>query len=383
MSFEKIAKEYENLLPKSLIEKIKEKLPEKINEAKIKKIFKRVYEEYKNSLVEPGEAIGLVSAQSMGEPATQMTLDTFHLAGVSEINVTLGLPRIIEILDARATVKTPITEIYLKEPYNKGEQIKEIAMRIKETTLDEITDSVEMDLGDMKIYIQPNIEKLKTLGMSIDKVAKMIQKGMKKISVSVDENYIIVTLADKKADVKALYKTKEKLKKVYISGIKGIYQVIPIEREGEYIILAAGKNLKEILKLDFVDPYRTYSNDIHEVEHVLGIEAARNLIFKELYKVISEQGLDIDTRFLLLIADAMTTSGKVLGITRYGMIKNKQSVLARAVFETPIMHLIDAALLGEEDPLNSVIENVIVGQPVPIGTGMTKLELDEKAMKKE
>ncbi len=376
--FEKISKKYEDLLPEKVIEDIKNNIPENISEKQLSKIFEKVYKEYVSDLITPGEAIGLVAAGSLGEPGTQMTLNTFHLAGVSEVNITLGLPRIIEVLDVKSSVKTPITTIYLKDPYNKGESIKEIAMRIKETTLGELVKEFEMDIVDNVITMTLNMDKLKVLKLTPEKLVKVISKGSKKMSVSIDNDKIIVKYNDKKFDIKLLYREKDALKKLIVSGIKGLSQVLPVKKNGEYLIMAVGTNLKAVLKLDFVDPTRTYSNDIIEVNSVLGIEAARQMVFNEIYNVLSDQGISVDSRYLSLIADTMTASGELKGITRYGLIKDKISVLARASFETPIIHLIDAALSGETDPLNSVVENVMLNQPIPVGTGLPGVYVEVK-----
>ena len=122
-----------------------------------------------------------------------------------------------------------------------------------------------------------------------------------------------------------------------------------------------------------VDEKRTVTNNVLEIREVLGIEAARQAIINETRKVIEDQGLTIDIRHLMLLADVMTTSGKVKGVTRGGITGEKESVLARATFETPIKHIIDASLTGERDYLNSVIENVLVNQPIPVGTGLPGL----------
>jgi len=158
-----------------------------------------------------------------------------------------------------------------------------------------------------------------------------------------------------------------------MKGVKGIAQVLPVKRGDEYILLTAGSNLRGILKMKEVDAARTTTNDIHEIRTVLGIEAARQAIIDEVYKVLDAQGLDIDIRHVMLVADTMCVSGKVRGITRYGVVREKTSVLARASFETPIKHLINAALVGETDSLHSVVENVMINQPVPLGTGLPGL----------
>ncbi len=146
-----------------------------------------------------------------------------------------------------------------------------------------------------------------------------------------------------------------------------------MRKDGELIIVCACTNLKDVMKVPEIDTKRTTSNDIHEIKKVLGIEAARQAIIKESLAVIENQGLDIDIRHIMFLADLMTNGGTVKGVTRGGITGEKESVLARATFETPITHIINASLIGERDNLNSVIENVIVNQPIPIGTGLPGL----------
>ena len=202
------------------------------------------------------------------------------------------------------------------------------------------------------------------------------QLSEKNYSANQKENSIIVNakkFTQDKEGFKEIYKLKEKLKNLVIGGIKGISQVILKKDGNKYVILTAGSNLEDILKIKGIDKDRTFSNNIHEMYKIFGIEAARQTIIKETKKVINEQGLDIDDRHILLIADAMTASGEVKGITRIGIISEKSSIFARASFETPIKHFINASIHGSKDELNSIIENVIVNQPVPVGTGLPGL----------
>ncbi len=150
---EDVFNEYMGKIPLKLIEDVKANLPEKITKTQLKKILEAVYNEYKSSLVEPGEAVGLISSQSIGEPGTQMTLNTFHFAGVSEFNVTVGLPRIIEILDGRRNISTPMMEIYLKEPYSKGEKIKDVAESIKETQFKDFIKELSFDITNFVMNV--------------------------------------------------------------------------------------------------------------------------------------------------------------------------------------------------------------------------------------
>lgn len=364
--------EYQDKLPQSIIAQVKEHLPKGFSDAKTKKALEAVYAEFIDSQAEPGDAVGIVAAESIGEPSTQMTLNTFHFAGVSEMQVTMGLPRIIEVFDARKTMKTPTMEVYLKPPYSEGKDIKIAAMRIKETTIEDYSTSFSIDVAEPSLTVALDAKRLEAVDSSVDAVARILSKGFKKMKVALKGSSIIIT-PGKDQSLNDLYRVKEKVRGVYVTGIKGVSQVLPVKRGEEYVIVTAGTNLKEVFALDFVDEMRTYSNDLYEVEALLGIEAARQLIINEVLKVLNTQGLNIDTRHIMLVADTMTMGGDLQGINRTGIVREKASVLARASFETPFKHLINAALVGETDYLNSVVENVMVNQPIPIGTGIPRL----------
>lgn len=374
-------KEYEDEIPLKLLQELEENCPA----SKLKKAVKILHDEYTSAKIAPGEAVGLVGAESMGEPGTQMTLNTFHFAGVAEMNVTTGLPRIIEILDARKTISTPLMEIYLKHPYNKGKDIKELAMSLKETKMSAFVKEYLMNVMELKIDLILNESSIKEYQTTIVSLSKSLEKALtKEATVKLQDNIIEVKL--KKKDEKGLnelYKLKEKIKEAYVSGIKGISQVLPVKRKEEFIIITAGTNMKKILELDFVEAEKTITNDIHEISKVLGIEAARQVIIDEVFKVVEAQGLNVDIRHLMIIADTMCSNGEVKGLTRYGIVSEKSSVLARASFETPIKHIIDASLSGEIDTLNSVVENVMINQPVPLGTGLPQLIHKSKKEKSE
>jgi DNA-directed RNA polymerase subunit A" len=339
--------------------------PERVNEL--------VSDEYALMQAEPGESVGLIASESIGEPGTQMTLNTFHFAGVAEMNVTVGLPRIIEILDGRRKISTPMMEIFLSSPYNQGKDIKKIALEIKESTLADIATEFSINIGDSRVEVTLDQNRIKEYAITEANFKKAMKAGGKGASVDLKKGLVIFKARGKDDDLHELYRLKEKVKTLYVKGIKGITQVLPVNKNGEFMIITAGTNLKKVLELPFVDTARTSCNDIYEVEEVLGIEAARQAIIGEVYKVIENQGLNVDIRHLMLVADTMCVNGKIEGITRYGIVKDKASVLARASFETPIRHIVGASLAGEVDNLNSVVENVMLNQPVPVGTGLPGL----------
>jgi len=265
-------------------------------------------------------------------------------------------------------------EIYLKKPYNtKIEVVRKLAAQIKEAMFAELVSEYSLNIFEQTLKIKFNPELLEDASLTTKDVAKTIKTKAKGFNIETNETEIIFTQKGKTEEIKDLYNLKEKIKTVKVKGGKGIKNVLPVKRNEEYVILASGKNLKEVLKIDEVDHNRTYTNDLYETYNTLGIEATRQAIINEVYKVIESQGLNIDIRHLMLVADIMCASGVVKGITRYGVVSEKASVLARASFETPIKHLINAALEGEVDHLTSVVENVMINQPVPIGTGLPGL----------
>ncbi len=323
----------------------------------------------KNGKMDAGEAIGLVTAQSLGEPSTQMVLRTFHSAGVAEMQVTQGLPRLVEIFDARKKPSSPSMEIYLNKEFNDEKNARALAEKIKEVTIQEVSSEINLNFTDGNIELILDKEKLRhahtTLKAVGDKITSMGYKIKEK------ENSIVIDAS--KMNFREIYQKKEQLKRMIISGIKGVSQVLVVKRGKDFAVVTLGSNLVEVMKLKEVNPEKIVSNDPHEIAIVFGIEAARQLIIDEIHKVLKSQGIDIDDRHLKLVADAMTTAGEVKGVTRMGIISQKSSILARATFETPVKQFVNATIKGSRDKLASVIENIILNQPVPVGTGLPGL----------
>ena len=378
-------------LPENIINDLVRYLKGKrVTETKLKEILYKVQREYQNSLVEPGEAVGIVAAQSIGEPSTQMTLRTFHFAGVREFNVTLGLPRIIEIVDARKTTATPIMWIYLTPEYSQSkEKALNIAKEIEVVTIEGISESVEIDYLNKAVIIKLDSKELKENKLKIDDIIKVLNriKGKSGI-VEVDrETNTVIFRQENIKDLSKLRKIKNRILNLKLKGVKGIKRVIVrYDKDiNEYVLIAEGCNLSAILSMKGVDIRRTTTNDINEIYEVLGIEAARAAIIRELMNTLSEQALDVDIRHAMLVADVMTSEGKVQQIGRHGIAGSKESVLARAAFEVTVKNLIDASTKGEIDWLQGVIENVITGSnPIPLGTGMVEIwiNLAKKGEKK-
>lgn len=378
----KILDKHKKSLPYSIVEDIVNIAMEKKLENKLEKLVLAAIEEYENNCIEPAEACGIVAAQSIGEPGTQMTMRTFHYAGVAEINVTLGLPRLIEIVDARSVPSTPMMNIYLEGAYRVDPDLAEkVANNIEMTKLIDISD-MEIDLTNLTITIKPNEKMMKRKDIKIEEILNHIKKIRKIKGELQDDGTIKITLDE--PGYKNLLNASEALKNLKIKGIDGIERVIIRKEPNEgYVIYSEGSNFEEVLKVEGVDPYRTTTNDIQSVYRTLGIEAARNMIITEAYNTLMEQGLNVDLRHIMLVADIMTADGTVRAIGRHGVSGEKTSVLSRAAFEITVNHLLRAGVRGEVDTLKGVAENIIVGQPVNLGTGSVKLVMSVPNFKKK
>ncbi len=330
---------------------------------------KDVSELHTGKKIQPGEAVGVTTSQSFGESSTQMVLNVFHSAGVAEMQVTLGLPRIIEIFDARKEPSTPSMEIYLERSFNNEKDARDIAEKLKEFKLGGVASEVHIDFTSKRIEIELDANAIKTVHVGPQKIVERLRE--KGFEAKQRDNVVSVHMP--KLTFRELYKLKEKLKNTIISGVKDIRQVIVAHRGRDFVILTSGSNLKEVLNFKGVDSDKVLTNNIHEIAEVLGVEAAREAIFLEIKKVLDSQGLNINEHHLDLISDAMTTTGAIKGVTRMGIISSKSSIFARAAFETPDKQFVNATIQGKKDELASVIENIILNQPVPVGTGLPGL----------
>ncbi len=345
---------------------------------------------YLRSIVDPGEPVGTVAAQSIGEPGTQMTLRTFHYAGVKELNVTLGLPRLIELVDARKTPETPMMEIHLDEEhkYDRKKAI-EVARRIEMTRIENVVDVVDISIATKQLVIKLDPVMLQDKGLTRDDIIKVLSKSKSlagKVNPDPDDPYTIIIDMPTKDPIKA-QKFRDRILRMKIKGIKDIKKVIPQKRKDPetgkeyYVLITDGTNLAAVMKVEGVDPTRTKSNSIHEIENVLGIEAAREALVREIKNTLEEQGLDVDIRHIMLLADMMTRTGVVRQIGRHGVAGEKPSVLARAAFEVTVKHLFDASARGEVDLIRGVTENVIIGQLAPVGTAKVQLKMNPTKIK--
>jgi DNA-directed RNA polymerase subunit A" len=344
------------------------------------RILRQITSEYGNTRIEPCEAVGIIAAQSIGEPGTQMTMRTFHYAGVAEINVTLGLPRLIEIMDARKNPSTPTMTIHLHEGYNDNrDKAREVSWQIEAAPLHEFGDIIT-DMVEMQVVVKLNKEVCERRKIGVEEI---MEKAPKKIrdrhhyrEFESEEDVKAATLTFFPRDRESyqnLFQLAEYVRNVIVQGIDDIERVVVRKEDGEYILYTEGSNLKDVFEVEGVDTSRTRTNNIAEISEVLGIEAGRNAIIDEALSTLREQGISVDVRHIMLVADMMCMEGEVKQIGRHGIAGEKESVLSRAAFEVTVNHLLDAAVANEVDILQGVTENVIVGQPIQLGTGDVKL----------
>ena len=370
--------------PDSYIEDLaKAYIQNDLSDDELRKLVIKLKNAYDRAHVEAGEAVGTVAAQSVGEPGTQMTMRTFHYAGVTELNVTLGLPRLIEIVDARKEIATPTMDIYFDEERRNDEEfVRTLANKIGKSTINDILSDFNLNYGTMEVEAILDSKKIEEKRLDREEINAIIEKTFKKAVINNDEIVIPSGKSDSKTEpkfeIRELRLLADKVRDLQISGIKGIGKVIIRKDDREWIIHTEGSNLKEILDMDGIDHVRTTTNNIHEIGEVLGIEAARQSIINEAQNTLSEQGLSVDVRHIMLVADIMTSEGVVKSIGRHGISGEKSSVLARAAFEETGKHLLRASIRGEVDDLTGIIENIIIGQPIPLGTGSVGVKMDYK-----
>ncbi|MHA1217479.1 MAG: DNA-directed RNA polymerase subunit A'' [Candidatus Heimdallarchaeaceae archaeon] len=370
----------DKLVPDTVYDELKSELKgKKLTKNQLEQIIKEIINSYEFAQIDPGSAVGTVAAQSIGEPGTQMTLQTFHYSGVAEMSVLRGLPRLIEILDARKNPSTPTMTIYLDELTEKSENLaKQVARRIELTTVNKVAHSITHSFSEGTVRIKLDALLLKDKDTEPQIVMNKIQLRRKECKVEIDqedENMIVITPL-KELKFSDLPKLAEKVREIPIKGIKNVNRVVVMKsKDSKYYLQSEGSNFSELLRIPGVDPTRCYTTDINQIAETLGIEAARNALVKESLSVMKEQGLDVDKRHVMLVSDLMSHTGEILQIGRHGISGKKSSVFARAAFEVTVKHLLDAAVHGEYDPLEGITENVIVGQTIALGTGIVDLTM--------
>lgn len=341
-------------------------------------------DKYNRSLIEPGEAVGAICAQSIGEPGTQMTLKTFHFAGVASMNITQGVPRIKEIINASKSISTPIITAELNVKDNP-EFARVVKGRIERTTLGEVSAYLEEVYlpDDCFILIKLDLDRIRLLKLEVtpDSIVACIVNSKLKVKypdVKIHSESVLSVSAEETSKM-SMYTRLQMLKKslgeVTIKGIPSVKRAIihNNEKSSSYELVIEGNELIGVMGTRGVDGAKVKSNNTIEVWKTLGIEAARTTIMEEVAKTMENYGMSIDTRHTMLLSDLMTYRGEVLGITRQGLAHMKESVLMLASFEKTAEHLFQAAYFGQKDAICGVSECIIMGIPMNLGTGIFKL----------
>ncbi len=337
----------------------------------IKAITEKAAEMCERRRMDPNESVGIMAAHSIGEPGTQMNMRTFHYAGVANVNVTSGLPRLIEIVDARRVPSTPSMTVPLVGIAAEDENVaRHVSYEIETTTLLNVA-TLETDITNMRLIVRPDPRRMDDRGITMDDIYDRLNKIKVLRGLVQIEGYDIIITSDEPS-YKKLQQIFDAAKTAKIKGIDGVSRAVLSKEGSTWKIITEGSNLKEVMKVQGVDATKVKTNSILEVADVLGIEAARNLLINEGRDTLSAAGT-VDIRHIMLVADLMTNDGYVKAIGRHGISGRKSSVLARAAFEITAPHLLHAAMNGEVDNLEGVAENIIVGQPVTLGTGAVNL----------
>jgi DNA-directed RNA polymerase subunit A" len=382
-------------LPPLVAEELRTKLRNlKLSPGDGVKIVREVARRYHRAEVDAHESVGILAAQSIGEPGTQMTLRTFHYAGVAEMNVTLGLPRLIELVDARRVPSTPMMTVHVdKKVKNDRDAVQEIALQIEVTTVPDVA-AIGTVVEDLKVVISPIAARLEERGVRRAELEAALAENLdprlfemksgsgsgetRAIEIHLKESAPGATKSRKEELVeempfKKLLIASEEAKAIRIKGVTGIRRALIRKEKDEYVIYTEGSNLEAVIEIVGVDAVRTTTNSVFEIYRVYGVEAARAALIHEANRTLAEQGLGVDIRHLMLVSDVMTNEGDIRAIGRHGISGKKTSVLARAAFEITAAHLLRAAITGEVDELKGVAENIIVGQPITLGTGAVNL----------
>ena len=339
---------------------------------------------YARSCIEPGSTVGAVGAQSIGEPATQMTLKTFHFAGVASMNITLGVPRIKEIINASKKINTPI----ITAPLECSTDVKTgriVKGRIETTRLGQIAEKIEAVFQSgqafIRVVLDPRVIESLQLNITISKVVTAISTAKKlKLKECVKPAgpmtlHVTAPPSTRGSNpMHVLQNLKHAVAEIVVEGIPTVSRaVINDDGSGKYHLLVEGYDMRSVMGTLGVRGREVTSNHIMEVWKVLGIEAARTTIMREINTTMESHGLNVDPRHVALLADTMTCRGEVLGITRFGIAKMKESVLMLASFEKTADHLFEAALRGACDDISGVSDCIIMGVPMPVGTGLFNL----------
>ena len=330
----------------------------------------------------PGEAVGTLAAQSIGEPSTQMMLRAFHSAGISSVITTRGLPRVIELIDARKRPRNPGMIIRLEKKIAKDyEKAREIWRKLEEVKLSALMNNFEENLrsGTLDGPPRPGEARAVRDNREDDSLEAREEGGHNRGAGREGHN------GEDKEEGGDQVREDDIRQRAQLLDNRDSWDkkaIIQQDDDGTFYITTSGSNIAEVMKLDGVEKDSIYSNDPFEVLKNYGVESARNTIAHELISTIKEEGLTVSYRHIGLVADAMTLTGEIKSAGRHGIAGEKESVLARAAYEETVKHFINAGVFGETDRLTGVAENILIGKQIGVGTGRIKLGVRKEDIKK-
>ena len=408
------------------------------------KFIELLESKYRSSRAEPGEAVGPIAAQSLGEPCTQLTLNTFHQAGVlSKSNVTRGVPRLQELFHLSKSPKNPSLTVYLNEPYKYDKEMtQKIGSELELTLLRDIVleTSIYFDPDDSKTRVNDSDQKLidfykefeelvssddlilskwlmrlkfdkkKILSKNLEMedifytITSFFKQDIHCIYTDDNSNELIMRIrikfANKKGEVEDTSQSLRMIENtmldtVVIKGVADIQNAMlrcdkrggfinesgKFEQVNEWILDTDGSNFLDVITHPAVDSSRLISNDIHETYNVLGVEAVRTLLIREILEVIDDAS-NVDRRHVSMLVDMMTYRGGLISIDRNGMKLTEAGPLAKCSFEEADQQLYKAAIFADYDNLEGVSGNIMLGQVPPCGTGVVDIQLDEEKFSK-
>lgn len=320
-----------------------------------------------------GEPVGVVTAESFGERSTQMVLRALHSAGVSSMVISSGLPRLIEIVDARKTPKNAMMTITFNKTIAKSyEKVRDIKQSIEELRIGSLAKEFEENLKSGTMVLRLDKEAMSDHSITIRKIMELISSRYDNVEVS-NEGSDVTVRYKKRKDIKAARTAFVHIREEIISGVPGIMKAVINTENNEFYISTSGSNINGVLEINEIKPENIYTNDVFEVLNVFGVEAARNSIANEIMSVLRDENVSMNFKHIALLVDTMVYSGKIKSIGRHGLAGDKDSVFARAAYEETIKHFVNAGFYSETDRLRGVAENVIIGKQITVGTGKIKL----------
>jgi len=376
----------EHILLPILIDYLYEK---KISIECIERDLKTIKDLINNFSLSEGAPIGIITAQSLGEPATQMTLHSLHTAGKGNTMADQGLSRFVSLID-NSNLKNELSYVYIPKSYSKVE-IKDVLKKIIPCSLSNFEHIISSEKYSITVSINNDkLNEILDVTNTIEKNGHLLQKLFLKFKISEKFNTIITKLDDNNFEfifnnlnksIRELVKLEKSLKTVFLlKGVKTYVDYRLDENEENYILEISGVKLKNLMQvLSKYTDFKYSSADIKSIEKLFGIEAARQTIVSHIKTIFRDQTINLDDRHFELLADAMCRTGTVLGVSRSGIVNCKESALAKLSFEKISQNLIDSVLERKVDNIKGILENIMLGQLAKIGTNVysTKLKNDE------